>query len=144
MAPRTGRRRTGRKPNFIVRVNPDAADAARQAARDAGKQVWQWLEEAIAEKREREKEAGNVTKADWELGIRPAYLSYMLNGERPWRKDLYQRHMGVVNTFVNSEGVNSQTKRPPQLTVSSGVITAGGGEGNRTPGPLHAKQVLSR
>jgi len=24
------------------------------------------------------------------------------------------------------------------------VITAGGGEGNRTPGPLHAKQVLSR
>ena len=74
-----------------------------------------------------------------ELGISPAYLSYMLNGKRPWRKDLYQRYMGVVNTFVNS-----QTKRPPQLTVSSGVITAGGGEGNRTPGPLHAKQVLSR
>ena len=49
MAPRTGRRRTGRKPNFIVRVNPDAADAARQAAKDAGKQVGQWLEEAIAE-----------------------------------------------------------------------------------------------
>jgi len=24
------------------------------------------------------------------------------------------------------------------------LITAGGGEGNRTPGPLHAKQVLSR
>ena len=64
MAPRTGRPRTGRKPTFIVRMTPDAADAARQAARDAGKQVWQWLEEAIAEKREREKEAGNVTKAD--------------------------------------------------------------------------------
>ena len=81
-----------------------------------------------------------------ELDISPAYLSYMLNGKRPWRKDLYQRYMGVVNTFVNSEGkgVNSQTKRPPRLTVSSGVITAGGGEGNRTPGPLHAKQVLSR
>ena len=27
----------------------------------------------------------------------------MLNGKRPWRKDLYQRYMGVVNTFVNSE-----------------------------------------
>ena len=81
-----------------------------------------------------------------ELGISPAYLSYMLNGERPWRNDLYQRYMGVVNTFVNSEGdgVNCQTKRLPQLTVSSGVIAAGGGEGNRTPGPLHAKQVLSR
>ena len=37
-----------------------------------------------------------------ELGISPAYLSYMLNGKRPWRKDLYQRYMGVVNTFVNS------------------------------------------
>ena len=52
-----------------------------------------------------------------ELEISPAYLSYMLNGKRPWRKDLYQRYMGVVNTFVNSddEGVNSQTKRPPQI-----------------------------
>ena len=81
-----------------------------------------------------------------ELGISPAYLSYMLNGKRPWRKDLYQRYMGVVNTFVNSEAesVNKQKERPPQLTVSSVVITAGGGEGNRTPGPLHAKQVLSR
>ena len=81
-----------------------------------------------------------------ELEISPAYLSYMLNGKRPWRKDLYQRYMGVVNTYVKKEGdgVKSQTKRPPQLTVSSGVITAGGGEGNRTPGPLHAKQVLSR
>ncbi len=81
-----------------------------------------------------------------ELGISPAYLSYMLNGKRPWRKDLYQRYMGVVNTFVNSkaESVNKQTERPPRLTVSSGLITAGGGEGNRTPGPLHAKQVLSR
>ena len=81
-----------------------------------------------------------------ELGISPAYLSYMLNGKRPWRKDLYQRYMGVVNTFVNSkaESVNKQTERPPRLTVSSGLITAGGGEGIRPPGPLHAKQVLSR
>ena len=36
-----------------------------------------------------------------ELGISPAYLSYMINGKRPWRKDLYQRYMGIVNTFVN-------------------------------------------
>ena len=33
-----------------------------------------------------------------ELGISPAYLSYMLNGKRPWRKDLYQRYLGVVNS----------------------------------------------
>jgi hypothetical protein len=50
-----------------------------------------------------------------ELGISPAYHSYMVNGNRPWRKGLYQPYMGVVNTFVNNEreGVNSQTKRPP-------------------------------
>ncbi len=64
MAPRTGRPRTDRKPNFIVRMNPAEAAAARQAARDTGKQVGQWLGEAIREKIEREKEAGNVTKAD--------------------------------------------------------------------------------
>ena len=39
-----------------------------------------------------------------ELDISPAYLSYMVNGKRPWRKDLYQRCMGVVDTFVNSDG----------------------------------------
>ncbi len=50
--------------NSTVRANLGAAAVARQAARDAGKQVGQWLEEAITEKQEREKEAGNVTKAD--------------------------------------------------------------------------------
>ena len=45
-------------------MNPEHAAAARQAARDAGKQVGQWLEEAITKKQEREKVAGNVTKAD--------------------------------------------------------------------------------
>ena len=38
------------------------------------------------------------------LDISPAYLSYMVNGKRPWRKDLYQRYVGVVNAFVNSDG----------------------------------------
>ena len=33
-----------------------------------------------------------------ELEISPAYLSYMVNGKRPWRKDLYQRYMEVVNS----------------------------------------------
>ena len=57
-----------------------------------------------------------------ELEISPAYLSYMLNGKRPWRKDLYQRYMGVVNTFVNIEDADgdSRLKRPPQLAGSSG------------------------
>ena len=64
MSLRTGRLRTGRKPNFIVRMNLEHAAAARQAARDAGKQVGQWLEEAITEKREREQGEEDVTKAD--------------------------------------------------------------------------------
>ena len=36
----------------------------------------------------------------------------MLNGKRPWRKDLYQRYKGVVNTFVNSDdaGVNKDER----------------------------------
>ena len=33
-----------------------------------------------------------------ELEISPAYLSYIINGKRPWRKDLHQRYLGVVNT----------------------------------------------
>ena len=64
MAPRTGRLRTGRKPNLIVRMNPEHAAAAGQSARDAVKQVGQWLEEAITEKREREQGEEDVTKAD--------------------------------------------------------------------------------
>ena len=69
-----------------------------------------------------------------ELEISPAYLSYMLNGKRPWRKDLYQRYMGVVNTFVNSEveSVNKQTERPPRLTASLGSEKVGAGRGTRT------------
>ena len=46
-----------------------------------------------------------------ELGISSAYLSYMVNGERPWRRDLCQRYMGIVNTFVNSEGEGVNKER---------------------------------
>ena len=35
-----------------------------------------------------------------ELDISSAYLSYMVNGKRPWRKDLYQRYMGVVTLLL--------------------------------------------
>ena len=63
----------------------------------------------------------SLRKIAKELGISPAYLSYMLNGKRPWRKDLYQRYMGVVNTFVNSDnpGVNTfkETGRNSRLEI---------------------------
>ena len=80
-----------------------------------------------------------------ELGISPAYLSYMLNGKRPWRKDSYRRYMGVVNTFVNSdgEGVNSQTKRPPRLAVSSDQRKIGAGRGTRTHTPAKVADFKS-
>ena len=47
-----------------------------------------------------------------ELGTSPTYLSHRLNGKRLWRKDLYQRYMEVVNTFVISdgEGVNKDER----------------------------------
>ena len=63
MGPRTGRPRTGRAPNISLRINPDAYHAARIEAVTARKPLGQWIEEAIREKIEREKEAGNVTRA---------------------------------------------------------------------------------
>ena len=56
-----------------------------------------------------------------ELEISPAYLSYMLNGKRPWRKDLYQRYMGVVNTFVNSNDFAVNTSSQDVATEGSGT-----------------------
>ena len=57
-----------------------------------------------------------------ELEISPAYLSYMLNGKRPWRKDLYQRYLGVVNTFVNggSDSVNTFEEIDPNSCLENG------------------------
>ena len=80
-----------------------------------------------------------------ELGISPAYLSYMVNGKRPWRKDLYQRYLGVVNTFVNSEdgSVNRQVKRPQQTVALLGVDYCGAGGGNRTRTPVRVADFKS-
>ena len=63
MGPRTGRPRTGRAPNISLRINPDADYVARIEAVTARKTLGQWIEEAIREKIEREKEEGNVTRA---------------------------------------------------------------------------------
>ncbi len=50
MSGRIGRPRTGRKPNFSIRINPDALRQARHAAINQDKTLGQWLEEAITEK----------------------------------------------------------------------------------------------
>ena len=64
MGPRTGRPRTGRAPNISLRINLDVYYVARIEAVTARKTLGQWIEEAIREKIEREKEAGNVTRAN--------------------------------------------------------------------------------
>ena len=51
---RTGRPRTGIKPNTSIRVDPDILHQARVAAVTQKKTLGQWLEEAIVEKIERE------------------------------------------------------------------------------------------
>ena len=58
-----------------------------------------------------------------ELETSPAYLSYMINGKRPWRKDLYQRYLGVVNTFVNSgeDCTSVQESEFAELDTKNGV-----------------------
>ena len=70
-----------------------------------------------------------------ELGISPACLSYMLNGKRPWRKDLYRRYMGVVNS--EGRGVNKEEDDP----VAAGV-KIGAEDEIRTRDILLGKEVL--
>ena len=56
MSGKIGRPRTGRKPNFSIRINPEALRQARHAAVNQEKTLGQWLEEAITEKIQREQE----------------------------------------------------------------------------------------
>jgi hypothetical protein len=50
----------------------------------------------------------------------------MVNGKRPWRKDLFQRYMGVVN----SEVVGEET----QLEVGEGILPSQEGNLERAMG----------
>ena len=119
MSPRTGRPRTGHTPNISRRINPDAYHAARIEAVTVRKTVGQWIEEAINEKIEREREQKmSLRQIAKELEISPAYLSYMINGKRLWRKDLYQRYMGVVNKSVNSEAESVNNSHDSNLDVT--------------------------
>ena len=77
-----------------------------------------------------------------ELGISPAYLSYMINGKRPWRKDLYQRYMGAVNTFVNREGQSVNNDMAHSETL--GTAANGGNDWVRTSDLALMKRPLCR
>ena len=77
-----------------------------------------------------------------ELEISPAYLSYMVNGKRPWRKDLYQRYMGVVNTLVNREGQSVNNDMAHSETLGTGAN--GGNDWVRTSDLALMKRPLCR
>ncbi len=51
----------------------------------------------------------SLRKVAKELGISPVYLSYMVNGKRPWRGDLHERYCQLVNTL------NLNVNRPLKL-----------------------------
>ena len=52
------------KPTTSIRIDPEALHEARVAAVTARKTLGRWLEEAIREKIQREKEKDDVTKKD--------------------------------------------------------------------------------
>jgi len=56
MGQQIGRPKTGMKPNVSIRLDRDVLHQARVAAVTQKKTMGQWLEEAIVEKIEREKE----------------------------------------------------------------------------------------
>ena len=55
MGSNIGRPRTGRKPNFSIRIDPAALEQARAGAVTQKKTLGRWLEEAIMEKIKRAK-----------------------------------------------------------------------------------------
>ena len=57
MSSKIGRPKTGRKPNFSIRIEPNALKQARAGAITQKKTLGQWLEEAIVEKTARELES---------------------------------------------------------------------------------------
>ena len=75
----------------------------------------------------------SLRKIAKELGVSPAYLSYMVSGKRPWRPDLYQRYQYFVNTSVNSQRgiVNTISNSPRRNLALVGVHVS------RTHPPTH-------
>ena len=72
-----------------------------------------------------------------QLGITPAYLSYMVNGKRPWRRDLFERYSYLVNTSVNIQSTDvNNIVRPNSIETTiqpSYVSDMAGAGGSRTP-----------
>ena len=81
----------------------------------------------------------SLRKIAKEMGISPAYLSYMVNGKRPWREDLREQYAAFVNTTVNTtaQEVNAIREKPPfQMASISYEITGGSARESNPPTPL--------
>ena len=77
------------------------------------------------------------------LGISPPYLSLLLNGRRPWRGNLKERYLELVNTFVNTpEAITPLPKASKDKPHFEEAF--GGAEGIRTPYLLNAIEALSQ
>ena len=53
------------------------------------------------------------------LGISPTYLSLLLNGKRPWRGNLKERYLELVNTCVNTPD-SMRTEKESNLRIVVG------------------------
>ena len=84
----------------------------------------------------------SLRKTAQQLGISPAYLSYMVNGKRPWRRDLFERYSYLVNASVDTQAqsVNNQVWDGG----STAKLTQPGAQGGiRTHTPLRGADFKS-
>ena len=79
------------------------------------------------------------------LGISPPYLSLLLNGKRPWRGNLKERYLELVNTFVNTPEANAPTTKALELPQKPIFVpkTTGAGEGIRAHTPVKGADFKS-
>ena len=79
-----------------------------------------------------------------QLEVSPAYLSYMVNGKRPWRPDLkkgYDELVNTVNTSApgvnNGQALNMPLPAHDAIAVGASVarIPMAGARGSRTHRP---------
>ena len=81
------------------------------------------------------------------LGVSQPFLSQIRAGKRPLPEALKTKvqALGAYHLLIGYKQIESAPGGAAAAqTLEIGVKYVGGGEGNRTPGPLHAKQVLSR
>ena len=124
MSPRTGRPRTGQTPNISLRINPDAYHAARIEAVTARKTVGQWIEEAINEKIDREKEVAAEARQtvyrsedlDQVTSDKPNPLSLLAQlGNQGLPIDESHASLGMVYTNPTDNAPVDAVKEEPEL-----------------------------